>query len=184
MLNLFPPEVKKAQTREYLLRLCVVSLWFLGALASIALLLLVPPYVSLQIKKGVLLDESESIKAAISSQGTDVVDAFLKETNTRAALLATYQPRRNVHKLVEALVAQTPAGVHLTGITYTTKNGPEKLIIRGVADERESAVVFVRQLETEALFSNVDLPISNLARNEDIVFTMTLEVAQAKANDV
>jgi hypothetical protein len=74
-------------------------------------------------------------------------------------------------------------GISLTsiGIRYTDKGVLGPANISGEADDRQALAAFRERLLSQPEVVSVDLPISNLAKDKDIQFSMTVTIADKKA---
>ena len=77
--------------------------------------------------------------------------------------------------IFDTAISYKPSTVILTGLVYQKENEDKaRFIINGVADRREDLLVFSQNLERDALFDDVELPVSNLAQDRNINFTLTI----------
>lgn len=177
MVNLLPKTFLTRLRRGYLLRLGVVALFLLLAALIISILLLVPPYVSIQVRIGELTNELATIEETLAREDAQESDAFLDETRRRLAALAAIRNEHYLYEDLDAVLAHKPAGVRITTLSIEGSGGGREILVRGVGDVRESVVTFERLLEEDERFTSVELPISELASRTDIDFTMTIKKA-------
>lgn len=175
MANLIPQDAKKIVVREYWLRVASVWMFLLTVAGLIIGALMVPTYI--------LIDSQHQALANRFSDARSQHDAFASATEsiTRANTLARYLDRSNntitfidLKKMVEASAGQA---VTVQQYTFSQEpNKPSPLTISGVASNRTELIAFKDALLTQAVFSDVELPLSNLAGDQNVSFSMTLTV--------
>ncbi|MEN9920843.1 MAG: hypothetical protein RL538_736 [Candidatus Parcubacteria bacterium] len=175
MINLIPPEAKKRVTKEYWLR--VVSVWSLsGTMALIAsICILVPAYVLITIQ----ISANEGVSQAASEKVAEFesVTKELSVANQKAKAVLENNRFEPVSPLVAMVRAHESAEVRVSQITVSrTKDGFAPIVVAGEADSRQALAAFRDRLLNEPNVSGVDLPISNLAKDKEIQFSLTITV--------
>lgn len=173
MINLLPPAAKKGILIEYWVR--AVSVWFI--LWSFALLaatsLLLPAYVfttsqvelhqesaDVAIKKVTDYEQASVSLVNASQQARTIVDGKEKERFSKYVLL------------LEQLQGEE---VQVTTVTLgRDEKGITPIAVGGVARDRQALAAFRDRLLADDAVTSVDLPISNLARDKDIQFTISV----------
>jgi len=175
MTNLLPPTAKKQIVFEYWIR--VFSVWVIlwSVCLMISAALLWPTYIlivgSSAAYAGSVDDASErtaeyeSISLSLSQATKQAETIISKERQTKLSAIFTD---------IEDASGQ---GVVLSGVTVnrnTSEIDPVK--VQGVATNRQSLAEFKNRLETISYVESVDLPIENLAENQDIIFTISVTI--------
>ena len=178
MINLIPPSAKKKIVLEYWTR--VVSVWFLTW--SVALVLgafvMIPTYVliNLQVssfsssaatasqKIATMQDVSKDLMVA-NDQAKALVDGF-RFTSLSGAAKQFTQLENNELTLSQISISRTKDGV-----------GP--VMLSGEAHSRQALADFRDRLLALPQVDGVDLPISNLAKDKDIQFTLTVTMKKS-----
>jgi len=175
MRNLLLPKDKKILYQEYLLRLAVVALAFLFSTLIAGIVFLSPSYFLSQAKEKVINDQAEVAKASIAAREQEASSFVLVEARQKLELLATYKTQPHITEIFKAVVKGKPEGIQVIGLLYRERGeqGGE-VVLRGVASRREILLSFKKALEEEPLFTAVILPISDLAPDQDIEFTIRL----------
>jgi hypothetical protein len=172
MINLLPEKEKKIVATEYRLRLLAVVLGFCFALSLASILLLVPSFAAALYKQQaantpeIVLKETAEEQVLNKSLADDkLLFSALQGTTTKAA----------ASDLIQILVNDKQADNTVTRITYELQNdGSFKASINGIAKSRQSLTDFRNRLEHEALIGSVNLPTTNLAKDTNITFDMTI----------
>jgi Tfp pilus assembly protein PilN len=177
MFNLLPEHHKKAARMEYLLRMATVALYLCSAAVILGAVILIPAYVSTSLR----IEEGERAKAALAAARSDAENpaAVIATIKRNVTILSALVQPVFVESIIERALTERPLGVTVAAVTFQNGiNGEGTLSIKGTARTRSSLVAFVRALEGVPYFSKVELPISNLAKNENIPFTMSIPVAR------
>lgn len=179
MANLIPPAAKRNILIEYWVR--VVSVWFflLGAAALVLAILNVPVYVLIQNQ----LQAHSSLYNDASDQNTsfEIVETDIERANNTATLLATGRTVQPLIPYVEEIESLTTTEVVITSLDLTRTEGAalDSISITGVAATRESLVAFSQGIEAAENFVSAEIPLSNLAKESNIPFTITAVVNTA-----
>lgn len=176
MTNLLPPAAKKQIAFEYWTRvLCAwVALWSVCMLVGV--ILLWPTYV--------LLTGNNAVYAESASEATERVGEFESMSKTLTASskqaetivgLSKQEPLTlildDVWEVVEA------HRVEISGVQISReKDVLQPFSISGQADDRQALAQFRDALEALPFVSSVNLPIENLAQNQDISFSLVVKV--------
>ena len=183
MTNLLPEEYKKKLRREYNLRLVALSILFLVLAMGLGVITLIPNTVSIGMEY--FLGKRIETKPPTSEQQEAEQEA-IKTFNTFRDTLTALDPEKQgdevfLSDLIRLVTQQKPAKVLLASFSFTTESeSAKRLLISGLARDRESLVAFSKRLSENSTFSQTDLPISNLSKKENIDFSLTLTVKTKK----
>lgn len=175
MVNLIPPTAKRNVIIEYWLR--VLTVWsVLGSITAILFAVtLVPVYVLVEAKISAYEESATLASQKIASFET--VSKELARSSQQAQLIIT-SGERSLSELIYSLSALEGMGVSLDEILVQRLSGgiaPIKL--SGMARDRQALSDFRDKLLAEQTVATVDFPISNLAKDRDIQFSMTVTLA-------
>ena len=105
----------------------------------------------------------ESISQTLSQATKQAQTIIIKDRQTKLSVIFT--------EVANAAGSE----VDLSGVTVNrNKTAIDPVQVRGVASNRQSLAAFKNRLETIPYVVSVDLPIENLAENQDIVFTISV----------
>ena len=177
MLNILSTEEKKKILTEYRLRLAVVSVFAVAALVFSSLVLLVPSYLlavskyndtknSLESLEGKdnRIDKEKSTNAQILAVNKKI-DIFLK-TNTANTLVPSV--------VITKILSSKGDAIKITGITYSALLDQERIVVTGVALNRDKLAQFVDTLKKDKSFTSVDVPISSYVKSTNINFSAVI----------
>lgn len=177
MANLIPPEAKKRIKVEYWTRVVSVWLGLLGFGALILVALNVPVYIL--ILNQLSAYTSQFANASTEQTSFEKIETQIVAANNTTALLATAQNVVPLVPLVERLKNLTNTGVTVNSYSLVrTGTVLESIRISGVADDRESLVEFSDRIEGDTTFVSAEIPLSNLAKDKDIPFTVNVVLAK------
>ena len=78
-------------------------------------------------------------------------------------------------KIISELVLKKTEGIKIRKISYVNdQSSGKKIIIGGIANDREALLLFRKSLESSENFKDIELPISNFVKGRDIDFTFDL----------
>ena len=177
MANLIPPDAKKVVRKEYWYRTLSVWLFLISLPLLVFSTLLVPTYIlfSSQIR-ALLLEEqymqmnnSEMYKSAVST---------IQEANMVAQQLEDTQDTLPSSEILNAIEAAQSSTISLSRFTYQRSgNTIHTIMLGGTATDRASLASFKEVLERNPLFVQAEVPVSDLAKDRDLPFTIEISVA-------
>jgi hypothetical protein len=173
MINLIPIHAKKSITTEYWLRVLSVWCYVWSAALAVSICVTLPAYVLINLQ----VRAYDSVASLAEEEVADY-SAVSKELNiaSRQAVLVINDSNKHLlHQYVDLLESLRGDGLVINQISLQrTKVGVEPLTISGTASNRSTLAAFRDRLLTDANITEVDLPISNLAKDKDIQFSMTI----------
>lgn len=176
MRNLLPFANRKKVKREYRLRLITLTLFMAASVVAIGSISILPTLFLSQSKKLSIENQAEFVERSIAHREAEVSLETLRDSRSRLALLATEDEQTTLTETIEVLCqCETTPLVDIDGFFYETFGGIAKINVTGVASTRDALLSYKGRLERSEIFSSVELPISNLARDRDIEFTITVE---------
>jgi len=173
MFTLLSEQHKKLLYRQYRTRLlCVIFIFISGLfLSSIALLL--PSYLALTTEDARLQSDIKSFLEQISEKNSKGLVTTLNEIKSIVALISPEDTK--MYSVLKVILGKKPAGISITSIDYARNDGaPSSLSFQGVAASRSALIQFSKTLQSEKMFSSVSLPVSNLAKESDIKYSLTV----------
>lgn len=179
LTNLLPAERQKTVARNYFLRFGVVAVWFVSALAFVAMLLLIPTYVllinSVQVKQNYL----SSANSSVSPAEVNSLSGRLATLNANVASLAALAKAPSVSALLQRVLAIPRPGITLSNFTYTPAS-PGKLatlVVSGTSATRDALRNYQLALQNAPFSQSAALPVSAYAKDSDIGFSITITLA-------
>lgn len=176
MINLIPPTARKGVVTEYWVRVCTVWMFSIGVILIIVAILQSPAYVLISQK---LKGTFEGIAAA-ELRGDKYVSGLkeLEDAHLLSGLLLQTVETTSFVTIIKTLEELSGENVEVKGINVSRNS--EELIdvleVTGIAKTRSALNDYRNRIEAHELFSNVHLPLSNLAKEEDILFKVEIKM--------
>jgi hypothetical protein len=176
MANLLPQNVKRKYRKEFLLRTIIGWLTITASALAVAIVLLVPTYVSLQAKQQVLLVDQDILQEEIQEEDEDIVasiraylDLLKQDTSSRKVPYGIF---RHLFELKDDTITYTR-------IAFA---GSENIVtVSGVAATRQDFFDYYSIFEVDPVFDLIgDYPFESLGQAERIPFTFQLTLEEEK----
>ncbi len=172
MINLIPPSARAAVQKEYWLRVTAVWLMLGGVGALLATSFFLPLYVRVQSELSLLEEEINRNAAAVATFNTS--SAALETAMSQAKLLMLYASTTPLTTYDAKIIELAGSGVTVASIEYVRSEATVAIKVTGVARSRSELARFRDDLEADALFESVILPISSLIKDRELDFTMNV----------
>lgn len=177
MINLIPNEEKKMMIKDFYYRLVTVILLMLSLVALIASVALLPSYFLSSVKKNVINEQlDKEIVEEISSYDQQTL-LTVSALDSKLSLLEKSERDKFLvsDRVISEILSNRISNIKITQISFENNEIKGKQIsIRGTAPSRERLTLFRRALESNPLFKEVDLPISNFIKGSNIQFYLSL----------
>lgn len=174
MFKLLPEKEKRIIKKEYNLRRFVVVTIFVGAIFFIAIITILPSYITSIYKREETSQIMENTKKLSDLKDEVSINNQLSEINDQIKILEPSLSYVDVFMLIQEVTSVRGNSIKIENILLKKEKEQYKLTISGIADNRESLLTFKRNLDNTEKFLSVDLPISNFAKDVNIDFTMIL----------
>lgn len=177
MANLLTLDYKKKTKKRAVYKLIIVYIFGFTMVVALASVFLVPSYMLAESKRLTAEKNLELLKASISAKQNSEFEEILNKTTARLEALdvAEYQPYNEV---IGIIVSAKPSSVEITSLFFrdTESAGVVGLHLTGLALTRDALLEFRDNLREVSVFSGINLPISVLARENNIDFSLQFEV--------
>lgn len=172
MFYLLPESEKKIILVEYKLRRTIIMLLFLSATCTISAVFLLPSYIISSAKDDEVMEKVDAVTTSTILQEGNELNARLSQTNLKLEALRPSMAGLSVDAVHLVLVHKKP-GIQLTGFAYRKgEKETAQLSVSGMASTRDVLLEFVKELKAENAFSDVQLPVSNFAKDKNIEFNL------------
>lgn len=175
--NLLPKEYIQRANYERLSRFFTILHIYVASVITIGTVLLLPSYFFLTYEEEGVRSQIEVAKKGVEVQRVEEVESKIRKINEKFALVATH-PFPPVPEYLDTITGRIPEGVTLTSFAYAKDEQAIKLV--GKALERDQFLQFLDNLKTEKTFLSIDSPISNLLKESDLTFTITISTGKAE----
>lgn len=169
MANVIPRDgLSKIQKRNTARFLLVGSGMFATA-AIVAILAILPAYVSIQIARASVDSAAQESSAGMGEEQAAAVRTQALITNLTPIANATTSPT----DALSVALAQKPTGISITTISFVG-GSKSNILLTGTAARREAVTTFRDALQATGRFSSVAVPVAALVGTQEGRFTVTL----------
>jgi len=134
---------------------------------------LLPSFFLSRAKEDVIHNQAKVTERSIAVREQEARATVLVEAKQKLEIFFVRAEHMMVSEIFDAIVMVKSRGVQINGLFFHERGVEEsEIVIEGISSTREALLSFKRSLEQESIFSLVDLPISNLASDKDIEFTI------------
>lgn len=177
MFNLIPENLRNKIITDYRLRLVIVVITFLVFFQLVFLVLLFPSWLVSFYKEKDIDRRNDEMNIFLSNLNVGSTTSYVKLLNQKLNIINDSLEYPEFVPIIKNVLSKKTSSIRLGGLLYTV-NTPTSgsLVVKGVSDSRESLVSYVKNLESLEMFKKVDLPISNLAKDKNIDFSITISI--------
>lgn len=177
MVNLIPPSAKKSVIVEYWLRVLTVWALILTVIAILFAITFLPVYVSVDTK----IDAYQE-SAALASQKIASFESASKDlarSTQQAQLLLSSRNETSLSKIINLFDSLEISGIEFSqvNVSKVAGGGLAPVTLSGNARDRQALADFRDRLLAQDSIKAVDFPISNLAKDRDITFSITVTMS-------
>lgn len=177
MINLIPPAARRAIVREYWVRVISVWMFLVGTGFLVVAALLLPTYVLIRSQIASLTETSSGVAEKVATYDSSVAE--LKRASEQAAILINAGTSSAPFSQYLALIKKsTGPEITIRSIDFSRATiASGAVVLTGESKTRQALASFRDALESEGTFTKVDLPISNLIKDRDVLFSMQMNIA-------
>ncbi len=177
MINLIPPEGHRAVKREYRMRVMAVSLLFFGWVFFLLAIALIPMYILIEGQIQAFTSETEQkLKKDDTFVEADKEVRMTKDILTQLKLSKVSVTASDA--IAEVQKNAPPEIIFKTFSTEVTGGVIERIQVQGVAPTRDSLSRLKGTIESSEMFEKADVPISDLARDINLPFSIMIVLAK------
>ncbi len=173
MINLIPPVVRKSIVTEYWIRVASVWLFIVAVAATAVVFLSLPVYV--------LVSSQVDVYAQSAAEATERVTEYdlsagaLVRANVMAQKVFELREVEKFSTIVASIEALQGSDIVIDGFEFARQeNSLAPVQVTGRAATRQALSDFRESLLSQESISDVILPISNLAKDRDIQFSVSI----------
>ncbi len=172
MFSLLPEEYRKKMQKEYRIRLAVVGLLGLIALAVISGVFIFPTYLRISTENNITSIQKQVLENQITLQTGQNSSEDIKSVKQNMSIASLDQ--RSAISAISAVVQAQSKDIKLTNFSYTYNSKASNLSINGIALNRQALQSFQKNLSAQKLFTSVELPLSDYAKDSNISFSINI----------
>jgi Tfp pilus assembly protein PilN len=152
----------------------------LSAILFFGVALMLPTYFSLLPQKTSLKYQLAITQSNPTLKEIGEIEKSINDFNEKLARFEENEKKiRAVSPRLAEVLEKRPTSIQFRSITYKQdpRTGLEQFLIQGEARRRDDLLDFVEDLETTDILGGVDLPVTNLLKEADVDFTLTLDLS-------
>lgn len=175
MFTFLPKEQKKKLAKDYRIRVFVTFFMMLFFAVLISCILLVPSYLFSRLKmQSIDLEAKKATSAQVISQEA-VYESEIKNVSEYLTLLAGKEDV-SLWKVIEKFTANK-GNISISSFNINKKtDNTYEVSMTGKALRREDLATFSKNLRSNTSLSEINLPVSDFARTNDIIFRVSFIV--------
>jgi hypothetical protein len=175
MRHSYLPNIEQKQIKKiYRIRVAVVMLLFISAVAIIGSISLLPSYLEVYKESQSQLGNIKSIKDNPKNNRVSEIENELNSDKNLISILSSVDERK-FSEMIQDIVS-IRGNLTISSIIVDRIPGTSAMSVglQGKSPDRESLVSFKKRLEGLKSGNKVDLPISDLTQSKNIQFTLKL----------
>ncbi|OHA89766.1 MAG: hypothetical protein A3C70_00710 [Candidatus Zambryskibacteria bacterium RIFCSPHIGHO2_02_FULL_43_14] len=184
MFKLLTDEEKQKVAHEYVLRRVIVILFALILVLIIGIVGLLPSYILSDIRENEMTERTRIVEGVGQKGGEVELQAWLEKINRELQILSPVLDTDRPSIFIEKIIDQKVSGTHITGFSWVRVKDEITLSINGVALDRQTLIAFENGIKSSGYFSEVTLPVSNLAKDRNIDFQIKFSLATSASRSL
>ena len=181
MFNLLPESLKDNIRSNYKIRRFIVVLVFILFLQVTFIVFILPSWLTSFYRENDAIFRTEKMgQSELASSASSTIN-MVKSINQKLNVIDSSLDYLKITPIINTILSNKTKLIYINSLAYTSNSSTTVTFsINGISGTRESLVSFKKDLDKTALFKNIDLPISNLAKDKDIDFSMIMTMTIPK----
>lgn len=173
MVNLLPHHTLRSLRHMYYARLTTLAATALSIAVLIGGVLLVPPWILAERAADAGERYAQALEETVGLKERTGVSQEVRALAERARAVTDYSAGLSSSTLFQALFEKMPSTVRVVSIRYRKGEEAFSVSVAGEAQTREALLAYVDALRRDGGFENVTVPVSQLALDANIPFSLT-----------
>lgn len=178
MFKLLTKEEKQKVTHEYARRRTIIMLAAFTLIFLVGIIGLLPSYILSSARHNEAFERVRIMGSTGQAEDEVRLQAWLTEINRKLQVLSPKLDTNRPSDFIEEVIERQITGISLTDFLWTRAGDKTELSISGIASDRQTLVAFEDSLNASGSFSEITLPVSDLAQNKNINFQIKFLPAQ------
>jgi hypothetical protein len=182
-MNLLPSEEKEILKRGFRIRVFVLLNIFLTIFFIAASIFLIPSYFLAKEQ----LEVISSFNTSIKPEDEESINKTLlvpTELQNKISFFETNLGNKKASDAISDVVSLKNSGIKINSMFFNkVAQGTEAevlMVVSGIAERRDSLISFQSALRDSGKFQSVDVPVSSLAKDRDLPFSINLKISREK----
>ena len=173
MLNFILEKDKNKIIKEYYYRVAIYFLLFSFFTLVVLISLFLPSIFYSKYKSDTVSQQLMSIKSSIGNNTEDPIE-IIKEVN-KFVNVFKYEESVLFSDIIKKIVSLKYKDIEILSISLLeNEDDTVKIVLNGISATRDSLTSYDRDLKKDGFFQSVELPVTDLIKNIDSNFTITL----------
>lgn len=175
MANILPKNKKDAIRKEYRLRLATIGLLLIAASILIVTVSMLPSYILLTFRENTVQEQINIEKERQEEVDLSQSD-ILQRAQAQIESATLTSSDQELSSIVRVITESRSNAIAISHLSYGRKD--TSISVSGMAATRDDLLSFRDALRQQPLFSAAELPVSSLAKNNRVPFSITLTLAE------
>lgn len=176
MFNLLPEIFKEEIKSEYKLRRWIVALSLVLFLLVSFLVMAFSMWIISMDKEEDVTQQIEKQKETLTSQNANDILNVINSTNKKLSIFDKVMKYPEILPIYNTIISNKTPEISLRGFSYLIGQTETNVVVTGISGTREALVAFVKNLNDSGSFTSVDLPVSNLAKQKNLEFNISIKI--------
>ena len=177
--TLLPEEKVKIFKKEYRSRLFIILAFFVSSAIIIGIISLFPSYILSYSRQNDSIEAVNSLKAKKEESGMNTLIKELSQSQDLLKKIKASQDTFSYSDFIKEIVNEKPRNVAILSLHLSksqTATSTVDMDLQGKALTREDLLNFKNILGKNANIVKVDLPVSDLTKSKDVLFTLHIKL--------
>ena len=141
---------------------------------AVGAVLLVPSYFLARVDQNAAASALAASTQALAATGNGSDTDTVAQVSERVSLMKSYPRIPRVAAILSLITAAIPTGISISEISVTPNDsGSDAIVLSGTAGTRDDLLAFADTLKAASALSGVSVPLSQLAGEANIPFTLS-----------
>jgi hypothetical protein len=176
--TLLPEKELRLLKREYRTRVTIFMIFFFSFAVFFGICALIPAYIYSYNQEKALILNLEKLHKNRTERGIETVKKELENSALLIDKLKKHKAPFIYSDLISQVVSNKPSGVSISSFSITfdrqSTTTQAVIVVQGISNTRDELILFRDGLEADPLVSNVELPISDLAKGVNISYSIKI----------
>ncbi|MCX6757336.1 MAG: hypothetical protein NTZ44_00400 [Candidatus Nomurabacteria bacterium] len=177
MINLLPLEEKDKISTEYIFRIVSFYFYVFGTCFFVASITLLPAYFFSSVRENLAIEKLQNLKDLPVTELDHETNNAIQDVNSKVSIIENAEKNKFLvlENMINEIIFKKMTDIKIMQFDYKKdKDGLKTLNLHGLAPNRERLLLFRQTLESDKMFSHIDLPISNFVKGANIDFSLNL----------
>jgi len=182
-MNLLPDTEKKILRKGLFSRFIIVSTFAVAGAIFVSLVGLIPAYVIARVKLVEVVSKSSIPIKSDEASATTSLATLPEEIRSKLQVYQSNVPKYRAADIFYEITKVKLDGVYIKSISLLSNSSSantktKNMNISGTAATRKALIDFAEILKKVELVSEVDVPVSSLAREKDLPFVVKITISE------